>query len=103
VEHPGSGRRLDFAHLAERAASLPVPAAPALKDPADFRYIGVSAPMRDAHDIVTGSAMYGYDVRIPGMKYACVARAPVFDARIRSMDDTAARAVPGVLGTFRIP
>jgi isoquinoline 1-oxidoreductase beta subunit len=48
VEHPGSGRRLDFAHLAERAARLPVPAAPALKDPADFRYIGESAPMRDA-------------------------------------------------------
>ncbi len=103
VEHPPSGRRIDYAQLVARAARLPVPENPPLKDPADFRYIGVSAPMRDARDIVTGVATYGYDVRLPGMKYACVARAPVFDARLRSVDDTAARAVPGVEGILRIP
>ncbi len=103
VEHPPSGRRIDYAQLVARAARLPVPENPPLKDPAEFRYIGVSAPMRDARDIVTGVATYGYDVRLPGMKYACVARAPVFDARIRSVDDTAARAVPGVERTLRIP
>ncbi len=103
VEHPPSGRRIDYAQLVARAARLPVPENPPLKDPAEFRYIGVSAPMRDARDIVTGVATYGYDVRVPGMKYACVARAPVFDARIRSVDDTAARAVPGVERTLRVP
>ena len=103
VEHPLSGRRLDYAQLVVRAARLPVPAEPALKDPAAFRYIGVSAPLRDARAIVTGGATYGFDVRIPGMKYACVARAPVFDARIRAVDDAAARAVRGVIGTYRIP
>ena len=103
VEHPPSGRRIDYAQLVARAARLPVPENPPLKDPAEFRYIGVSAPMRDAPDIVTGVATYGYDVRLPGMKYACVARAPVFDARIRSVDDTAARAVPGVERTLRVP
>jgi len=103
VEHLATGRRLDYAQLAARAARLPVPAAPMLKHPDDFRYIGVSAPLRDARAIVTGDATYGYDVRIPGMKYACVARAPVFDARISTVDDVATRAVPGVIGTFRIP
>ena len=103
VEHLATGRRLDYAQLAARAARLPVPAAPMLKHPDDFRYIGVSAPLRDARAIVTGDATYGYDVRIPGMKYACVARAPVFDARISTVDDAATRAVPGVIGTFRIP
>lgn len=103
VEHPATGRRLDYAQLVARAAKLPVPETPVLKDSADFRFIGVAAPMRDARAVVTGSAIYGYDVRIPGMKYACVARAPVFDARIRSLDDVAARAVPGVRGTYRIP
>jgi len=103
VEHLATGRRLDYAQLAAPAARLPVPATPTLKDPDDFRYIGVSAPLRDARAIVTGDATYGYDVRIPGMKYACVARAPVFDARISTVDDAATRAVPGVIGTFRIP
>lgn len=103
VEHPVSGRRLDYAQLAASASRLPVPSRPVLKSPSDFRFIGVSAPMRDARAIVTGAATYGYDIRVPGMKYACVARAPVFDARIRDVDDAAARAVPGVLATYRIP
>ncbi|HZW59441.1 MAG TPA: molybdopterin cofactor-binding domain-containing protein, partial [Woeseiaceae bacterium] len=76
---------------------------PRLKDPSQFRYIGRAAPGVDRHAIVTGAAVYGYDVAVPGMKYACVARAPVFDARIRSVDTTAARAVAGVHSFCRIP
>lgn len=103
VDHAATGRRLDYAELAARAASLEVPVRPALKDPADFRYIGRPAAGVDREAIVTGGAIYGYDVALPGMKYACVARAPVFDARIRSYDETAARAVAGVEHFCRIP
>ncbi len=103
VEHAASGRRFEYAQLLSRAAKLEVPKNPALKDPRDFRYIGHSARGVDAPAIVTGTAIYGFDVRLPGMKYACVARAPVFDARIRQVDDTAALAVPGVSATCSIP
>lgn len=103
VEHAASGRRLDYAELVARAARLPLPAEPVLKPAEQFRYIGKPARGRDNTDIVTGRAGYGYDVVLPGMKYACVARAPVFDARIRSHDTTAAAAVPGVSGFAHIP
>lgn len=103
VDHASSGRRLDYAELLEDAAALPLPEDPALKDPQDFRYIGRSAAGVDRREIVTGQAVYGYDVSVPGMKYACIARAPVFDARIRSVDESAARAVNGVSGFARIP
>jgi len=103
VQHRASGRRLEYADLVGAAAELDVPASPRLKDPAEFRYIGKAAPGVDREAIVTGKAVYGYDVALPGMKYACVARAPVFDARIRDVDTTAAAAVPGVSGFCRIP
>ncbi len=103
VEHASSGRRLEYAQLLARAAKLEVPKNPLLKDAGDFRYIGHSGRGVDVPAMVTGSAVYGYDVRMPGMKYACVARAPVFDARIGQLEDAAALAVPGVSATCRIP
>lgn len=103
VAHKASGRRLDYAELVARAAALEVPKQPRLKDPSEFRYIGKAAPGVDRDAIVTGSAIYGYDVVVPGMKYACVARAPVFDALIRDYDTAAAKEVPGVESFCHIP
>lgn len=103
VEHAATGRRFDYAELVSGAAKLPLPADPTLKSTEEFRYIGQSARGRDNLDIVTGRAGYGYDVAIPGMQYACVARAPVFDARIIRHDTTAAAGMPGVRGFAHIP
>ena len=103
VVHDGSGRRLEYEQLVAHAASLDVPSQPKLKDPSEFRYIGKAAAGVDREAIVTGTAIYGYDVVVPGMKYACVARAPVFDARIEDYDTAAAQAVPGVQSFCHIP
>jgi isoquinoline 1-oxidoreductase beta subunit len=103
VKHEASGQRLEYADLVSRAASLDVPSQPRLKDPSEFRYIGKAAPGVDREAIVTGSATYGYDVVVPGMKYACVARAPVFDALIKNYDTKAASEVPGVQSFCHIP
>jgi len=103
VVHESSGRRLEYGDLVARAAGLELPTAPKLKDPATFRYIGQSAPGVDREAIVSGDAVYGYDVVVPGMKYACVARAPVFDALIRDYDTAAAKAIPGVISFCHIP
>jgi isoquinoline 1-oxidoreductase beta subunit len=98
VLHKASGRKLGYGELAEDAGTMPVPAADQLrlKDPAQFRYIGKGLPMIDGVDITTGRAVYGQDVRLPGMKYAVVARPPVYGGKVMSVDAQAAMAMPGV-------
>ena len=68
------------------------------KEESQFRYIGKgTVPMYDLHDITTGKAVYGADVKLPGMKYAAVARPPVVGGgKVKSVDDSAAKAVKGV-------
>ena len=68
-----------------------------LKDPKDFRYIGKGKiSIVDLHDITTGKATYGADVRLPGMKYAVIARPPVVGGKLVSFDAKDAMKVPGV-------
>jgi len=106
VVHLNSSRRLGYGELAEDAAKQAVPDARtlALKSPEDFRYIGKGqVHMVDLEDIGTGKAVYGFDVQLPSMVYAVVARAPVLGARLRHVDSSKALAVPGVLKVVQIP
>jgi isoquinoline 1-oxidoreductase beta subunit len=96
VEHVSTGRRLGFGELAARAATLPVPADPPLKPSSEFRILGTRVPRVDTPDKVSGTAVFGMDVRVPGMVYAAVARCPVFGGRVRTFDPAPALAVPGV-------
>jgi isoquinoline 1-oxidoreductase beta subunit len=96
VVHPASSRRLTYGELVEEAARLPVPAAPKLKDPSQFRYIGKPMPRVDIPAKVTGSAVFGIDVRIPKMLVATVLRCPVLGGKLARVEDAAALAVPGV-------
>ena len=99
IVHAASGRKLGFGELANDAAALPVPRTETLrlKDPKEFRYIGKGAVgIVDLHDITTGKAMYGADVRLPGMKYAVIARPPVVGGKLVSFEADEAKAVPGV-------
>ena len=99
VIHQPSGRKATYAELAADAASLPVPEAGKvkLKEPSAFRYIGKGAVrISDLVAITTGTAIYGQDVRLPGMKYAVVARPPVVGGKVASVDSAAALKVPGV-------
>ncbi len=98
-----SGKEARFGALAAKAALQPVPENPALKDPSAFRLIGTRLPRLDSHAKTDGSARYALDVRRPGQLTALVARAPRFGATLKSVDDTAAKAVPGVVQVVRIP
>lgn len=100
VLHTRSERRAGFGELATRAAALPVPHDVPLKDPADWRLIGRSLGRRDNPDVVTGRATFGLDVRLPGMLYASVERAPVWGGKVATLDATAALAAPGVRHVF---
>jgi isoquinoline 1-oxidoreductase beta subunit len=91
------GRAARYGELAVRAATLPLPEGPfELKQPRDFRIIGMGAKVADCADIVSGRARYGIDATLPGMLYAVIARSPTFDGRVKSCDDSAARKVRGV-------
>ena len=103
VRHKPTGRTLGYGELARAASALPVPTAPTLKDRSQWRYIGKPLHGVDNRAIASGRAIYGADMRLPGMKYAVVARSPVLGGTLRSFDDRAARAVPGVLDVFEIP
>jgi isoquinoline 1-oxidoreductase subunit beta len=95
VDKAGS-RRIGYGELADAAAKLPVPSDVKLKDPSTFRIIGTPAKRLDIAGKVNGSAVYGIDVKIPGMKVATVAASPVFGGTLASFDDAAALAVLGV-------
>ncbi|ABQ37912.1 xanthine dehydrogenase family protein molybdopterin-binding subunit [Bradyrhizobium sp. BTAi1] len=99
VVHSASGKRLGFGELAADAANQPVPAVDSvqLKSPKDFRYLGKGqVSVVDLHDITVGKARYGADVRLPGMKYAVIARPPVTGGKVKSFDSAEALKVPGV-------
>ena len=103
VSHRESGRRALFGELTERAASMPVPSNPALKDPKNFRLIGKKAPRKDSHEKTNGIAQYASDVNLPGMLTAVVAHPPLFGAKVRSFDARAAKKLPGVVDVVEIP
>ncbi len=99
VVHKPSGRKLGYGDLAAAASALPTPALDQikLKDEAAFRYLGKgNVAIVDLFDITTGRAVYGIDAKLPGMKYAAIARPPVLGGRLASHDGAAAMKVPGV-------
>ncbi len=102
VIHGATGRSLTYGALVDRAALLPVPRDVALKDPKDFTLIGTPVRRLDTPDKVDGTAQFGIDVRLPGMKVAAVAACPVFGGKLASVDDAKARAVPGVRQVVRL-
>ena len=99
VVHDASGRRIGFGDLAADAGKEPVPNVGnlKLKDIKDCHYLAKGKiSIVDLHDITTGKARYGADVRLPGMKYAVIARPPVTGGKLVSFDPDAALNVPGV-------
>ncbi len=96
VRHAASGRSATFAELAPAAAELPLPDRPSLKRSDQFRIMGTSPPRWDIPPKVDGSAGFGIDVRLPGMKHAAVMAAPVFGDRVLSVDPSSVQDMPGV-------
>ncbi|MCX7895286.1 MAG: xanthine dehydrogenase family protein molybdopterin-binding subunit [Thermoanaerobaculum sp.] len=102
VVDPVGKRSLSFGELVGEAAKLPVPEKPKLKDPKDFYLIGKPLPRKDSRIKVTGEAVFGCDVRLPGMLYAVVARPAVFGAKVKSYDPAKALQVEGVVKVLPI-
>src|SRR3989442_4696445 len=93
VTHVPTGRKLTYGALADKAAKLPVPDQVALKDPKEFRLIGTPAKRLDTPAKVNGTAPYGIDVRLPGMKFATFSASPVVGAQVAAPGDSKAKAI----------
>lgn len=106
VVHKKSGRKLGYGDIA-KSAQVPNPLPKASKadlKPVDqFRYIGKDLARVDIPLKVNGSAKYGIDTQLPGMVYASVLHAPVQGEKADKIDDTAAKAVKGVIGVHPLP
>ncbi|OOG75347.1 xanthine dehydrogenase family protein molybdopterin-binding subunit [Algoriphagus sp. A40] len=96
VIHSSSGKSLSYGELAAKAATLPVPTEPKLKEIKDFKFIGTRVNDVDAHKITTGRPLYGIDTRREGMLFAMVARSPAYGKTLGSVDDSEALKVNGV-------
>lgn len=96
VIHGPSGRRLRYGQLVARASRLPVPKTVQLKPPKDFKIIGRSVKRLDAKGKTDGSAMFGIDAMVEGMKFASVINCPVPGGKVQSVESKAARALTGV-------
>jgi len=98
-----AGKQASYGELVRLASTLPLPeTAPALKPMDDYRIVGKPHDNLEVRDIVTGRQTFGSDISMPGMRYAVMLRSPVLNGTVASVDDTAARAVPGVLDVFPI-
>src|SRR5438034_2060796 len=99
----GTDRKLSYGQLAEAAAKMSPPAKVALKDSKAFKLIGTPVKRLDTPEKINGKAVFGIDVKNPGMLTAVVARAPVFGAKVKSFDDSHARTMPGVRKIVAVP
>jgi isoquinoline 1-oxidoreductase beta subunit len=103
VVHEPTKRSAKYGALAEKAAKLQVPKEPALKQTKDFEIVGKNEPRVDGPQIVAGAAKYGVDTKLPGMKYAVIARSPVFSGKVKKFDAGKAMAVAGVKKVVEVP
>ncbi len=95
VIHSETRRKLSYGSLATKAATLAVPDNPPLKS-GGYKLVGKSTPRVDTPSKVNGSAQYGIDFHIPGMKYASLARCETVGGKVGDFDATAAKQMPGV-------
>ncbi len=103
VSHAESGRSARYGELLADAVRQPIPESAALKSPEDFAIIGTSATRVEAAAKVTGRAVFGIDVVVPGMVKATIVRPPVMGAEPLSFDPGSAASMPGVVDIVMFP
>ena len=96
IVHAPSKRHATYGQLSGAAAGMPVPSSVTLKEPGEFQVIGRSLPRVGGVDALTGRAVYGIDIELPGLLTATVVHPPVFGGSVRRVDSTKALAIPGV-------
>jgi len=88
--------------LAEEAPAFTPPnVLPYRPETREDALIGTEAPRLDGPAKIDGSANYAADIRLPDMIYASIRQGPVNAAGLESINEDAARKVPGMIGIVR--
>ena len=103
IHNKKSGSKLTYGQLCLKVATIQIHKASPLKKKSQFRYMGKSMPRVDIPDKVSGKAIFGYDVEMPNLHYASVARPPAYGAKSLSYDDKAEMKVKVLKRLFRPP
>lgn len=96
IAHAPTGRSLGFGEVAADAATLSPPKDPPLKPREKWQVIGRTLPRAEVPSKIDGKALYGPDIRLPGMRFATIAHCPVPGGSLRAVDAAPARAIAGV-------
>lgn len=102
INHKPSGKSSTYGAMAAAAAQIEVPKDVKLKDRKDFKIIGSSQKNVDGIKIVTGQPLFGIDTKREGMLIAMIVHPPAFGMKLKSMDDTAVRSMPGIKDVFTV-
>jgi isoquinoline 1-oxidoreductase beta subunit len=97
VIHNKTGNKLSYGELAEEASKITVPTDVPLKNRKDFKIIGTAVKNVENKNIITGKGMFGLDFYREGMVFAMIQRPPAFGTKIKSVNDAAAKAMPGII------
>lgn len=96
IHHTPSERSAPYADFAAQAAELSVPPMPTLKSENEFTIMGTDVQRMDIPAKVDGTASFGIDAVLPGMKYAAVQAAPIFGDTVKSVDPGTVQDMPGI-------
>ncbi len=102
ITHTPSGRKVRFGQVAQAASKLEPPKEVKLKDPKDWNLLGRSAARLDIRDKVTGKAVFGIDVQLPGMVYAAIAQCPVFRGKLKTVPDERILGLRGLIKVVKL-
>src|SRR5258706_8299798 len=100
--HKASGKSAGYGEMASAASKIPVPKEVQLKNVKDFKIVGTPRKNVDGLNIVTGKPLYGLDYKKEGMLIAMIAHRPAFGLKLKSVDDSQAKSMPGVKDIFTI-
>jgi isoquinoline 1-oxidoreductase subunit beta len=98
-----AGQKATYVSLLSAAAAMPVPASVTLKTPDKYKILGTRQARLDVKPKTNGTAIYGIDVKLPGMKYASIEKPLQIGGTVASFDATAALQYPGVRKVIQVP
>ena len=99
----GSRRSVTYGAIAQRAANIRLDAEPKIKRPEEFKFLGRSVPRLDSRTKCDGTAVYGMDVRVPGMKFAAIKMCPAFGGTVKTFDFDAIKGILGMVSAHQLP
>src|SRR5258708_3882034 len=102
ITHKASGRTTTFGKVANAASKIEPPADVKLKDPKDWKIAGKGVKRLDTAIKVNGEAIYGIDIKLPGMVNAAIRACPVFGGTVKSFDAAKVASMRGVKKVAKI-